>query len=110
MRKQQGDDRRASTRFAIEREVVYTIRTKRLDETGRGQTVNMSSNGVLFTIDRAMNPGWQLELSIDWPARLNNTISLKLVASGRVIRYEQGLVAMEIRQYEFRTTGNKAGA
>ena len=48
-------------------------------------------------------PGRRLELSISWPAQLNSTVALKLVARGRVVRCEKGMAAIEIHQYEFRT-------
>ena len=65
------------------------------------------SNGVLFTTDQILLPGKRLELSISWPAQLDNKCQLKLVARGRVARLEQGKAAIEIQQYEFRTTGSK---
>jgi hypothetical protein len=68
-----------------------------------GLTVNMSSNGVLFTTDRYLLPGRRLEVSISWPAQLNSKVALKLVARGRVVRSEDGRAAIEIHQYEFRT-------
>jgi hypothetical protein len=75
-------------------------------EPGRGQTVNMSSTGVLFTTDQELMPGRRIELSISWPAQLNDTCKLKLVAKGRVVRAEAGKAALEIQQYEFRTLGS----
>jgi hypothetical protein len=48
-------------------------------------------------------PGKRLELAISWPAQLNNKCALKLVARGRVVRFEHGYTAIEIQQYEFRT-------
>lgn len=103
-------DRRASDRFPIEREVKYKILSKKHEEVGQGTTVNMSSNGVLFTTDHLLVPGRRLELNISWPAPLNNKIPLKLVARGRIVRYEEGRAAMEIQQYEFRTQGSQASA
>jgi hypothetical protein len=97
-------DRRHSDRFPIEREVRYRVITKRGgDEAGDGKTVNISSSGVLFTSEHILLPGRRLELSISWPAQLNNKCALKLVARGRVVRFEQGRAAIEIQQYEFRT-------
>jgi hypothetical protein len=102
-------DRRASDRFPIEREVRYKILSKKHgEEMGSGMTVNMSSNGVLFTTDQLLVPGRRLELNISWPAQLNARVALKLVARGRVVRYEEGRAAMEIQQYEFRTQGSQA--
>ena len=99
-------DRRGADRFPIEREVKYRVLSKRSgNEEGTGKTVNISSNGVLFTTDKILLPGKRLELSISWPAQLDNKCSLKLVARGRVARLEQGRAAIEIQQYEFRTAG-----
>ena len=97
-------DRRHSDRFPIEREVRYKILSKRsAEEAGDGKTVNISSCGVLFTADHVLLPGRRLELSISWPAQLNNKCASKLVARGRIVRFEDGRAAMEIQQYEFRT-------
>lgn len=97
-------ERRAADRFPISREVQYKVLSKRGGpEAGGGQTVNISSNGVLFTTSHYLVPGRRLELSISWPAQLNDKCQLKLVARGRVVRCEEGMAAMEIQQYEFRT-------
>lgn len=97
-------DRRQSDRFPIEREVRFSVMNRRSgEEPGEGRTVNMSSSGVLFSSTQILLPGRRLELAISWPAQLNNKVALKLVARGRVVRYEQGCAAIEIQQYEFRT-------
>jgi hypothetical protein len=104
-------DRRHSDRFPIEREVRFRILSKRNpEENGDGRTVNISSSGVLFTSDQVLLPGRRLELSISWPAQLNNKCALKLVARGRIVRFEEGRAAMEIQQYEFRTQASSPGA
>jgi hypothetical protein len=98
------NDRRGADRFPIEREVRFKVLNRKSpDETGVGRTINMSSNGVLFTTDQYLLPGRRLELSISWPAQLNSKVNLKLVARGRVVRCEEGKAAIEIHQYEFRT-------
>jgi hypothetical protein len=107
------NDRRHSDRFSIEREVRYKVINKRSgEETGDGKTINISSNGVLFTTQHVLLPGRRLEVAISWPAQLNNKCALKLVARGRVVRFEEGVAAIEIQQYEFRTqapvTANQA--
>jgi c-di-GMP-binding flagellar brake protein YcgR len=100
----QKTDRRNADRFPIQREVHYKVLSKRsTDESGEGRTINMSSTGILFTTDHMLLPGRRLELAISWPAQLNNQTPLRLVARGRVTRYEQGQAAIEILQYEFRT-------
>lgn len=103
-------DRRHSDRFPIEREVRFRILSKRnTEENGDGKTINISSSGVLFTADQVLLPGRRLEVSISWPAQLNNKCALKLVARGRIVRFEDGRAAMEIQQYEFRTHSTGGG-
>lgn len=104
-------DRRQSDRFPIEREVRYRVLNKRGgEEVGEGNTVNISSSGVLFTSKHLLLPGRRMELAISWPAQLNNQVPLKLVARGRVVRFDDGRAAIEIQQYEFRTQSAGASA
>ncbi len=63
----------------------------------------MSSTGVLFTADQMLLPGRRVEVSISWPAQLNHRCALRLVARGRVVRFDEGRAAVEIQQYEFKT-------
>ena len=105
-----GANRRHSDRFPIEREVRYRVLSKRGGEAGGGKTINMSSAGILFQSEHAMLPGRRIELSISWPAQLNNKCALKLVARGRVVRFGDGHAAVEIQQYEFRTQSAAPGA
>jgi c-di-GMP-binding flagellar brake protein YcgR len=101
---QKTAERRKSDRFPIEREVRYRVLNKRSgEESGEGKTLNISSSGILFTSQHILLPGRRMELAISWPAQLDNKTALKLVARGRVIRFENGRAALEIQQYEFRT-------
>jgi len=97
-------DRRTSGRMSIEQEVHYRILNKKDgDVEAHGKTVNISSSGVLFTTEHILLPGRRVELSINWPAQLDNKCALKLVARGRVVRFDSGHAAIEIMQHEFRT-------
>lgn len=100
-------DRRSAVRFPIEQQVRYKVFNRNTIELGTGRTVNMSSNGVLFTTERVLAPGERLEVSINWPAQLDNKCPLKLVTSGRVVRSEGGRAAIAIDRYEFRTQGSR---
>ncbi len=102
--KSSSGDRRHTDRFPISQELHYRVLSKRTaDETGTGRTINISSTGVLFTCQHVLLPGRRLEVAINWPAQLNTKCALRLVARGRVVRFEDGQAAMEIQQYEFRT-------
>ena len=97
-------ERRKSSRFPIEREVRYKTLNQRAEIlAGLGKTLNISSSGVLFTSDHDLPVGTRLEVSISWPAQLNEKCLLNLVARGRVTRNNKGQLALQIQQYEFRT-------
>jgi hypothetical protein len=97
-------ERRRSSRFPIEREIRYKTLNQRTElVSGVGKTLNISSSGVLFTSEHDMPLGTRLEVSISWPAQLNEKCLLNLVARGRVTRHAKGQLALQIQQYEFRT-------
>jgi hypothetical protein len=97
-------ERRRSSRFPIERDLRYKTLSQRSEAlNGSGKTLNISSSGVLFTASHDLAVGTRLEVSISWPAQLNERCLLNLVARGRVARKEEGHVALQIQQYEFRT-------
>jgi c-di-GMP-binding flagellar brake protein YcgR len=99
-------ERRSSGRFPICQEVVYTLLDgKARSERCAGKTLDMSSGGILFTTAETLHPGKRLEVAVNWPARLDGTCRLKLVAMGRVVRSEQDRAAIAIEHYEFRTQG-----
>ena len=103
------NERRQSDRFPIERDVRFRVMSRRSgEEAGDGKTVNISSNGVLFTAGQVLLPGRRVELSISWPAQLNSKCALRLVARGRVVRFENNLAAVEILQYEFKTQSSNS--
>lgn len=99
-------ERRRADRFPIERELRYKVMSKRSGyEAGSGKTVDMSSRGISFTTEHALIPGKRIEMAISWPAQLDNRTALKMIARGRIVRCSQGVAAIEIQQYEFRTMG-----
>jgi PilZ domain len=104
------DNRRKTSRFPIVREIRYRMATRdSAFEAGVGATINISSGGVYFTTEKPLLPGRRVELAISWPAELDRTTALKLVARGRVIRVEHGRCACEIQSFEFRTMGAGLG-
>lgn len=103
-----SNERRAADRFPIERDIRYKVLNKKYNhESGTGKTVNISSGGILFATDQLLLPGRRLEISVNWPAQLDNKCPLQLVARGKVVRFEHGMAALEIQQYEFRTQSSK---
>jgi hypothetical protein len=101
-------DRREDRRYTISLEVRYKlIRRRRVLDTGVGCTVDLSSGGILFEADRPLPVGLNLELSIEWPALLNDIAPMRLQVVGRIVRTENNRVALRTVQHEFRTQGGR---
>jgi hypothetical protein len=97
-------ERRGSNRFLVQEELRYRAVDSAADKVfGVGRTLDMSSSGILFTSDGSLQPGRTIELSVNWPARLDGRCALKLVAVGRVVRSGNRCTAIRIDRYEFRT-------
>ena len=106
-----GADRRTNARFPCRLAVSYqALEHPFLAGVATSETLNISSKGLLFSTEEALQPGQLLQVSVDWPARLENQVPLKLVAEGRIVRNLNGLAAMRIDKYEFRTRRAKVPA
>ena len=99
-------ERRASTRFAMELKVNYTVSDRRraLVKTGSGRTIDMSSSGLRFTTDSPLIAGLRLTVCIDWPVLLDGAVRLQLVVSGAVVRANGAAAVLRIRRHQFRTS------
>jgi FixJ family two-component response regulator len=102
--KKAAAERRNNARFPIPLAISYqTLEHPILSGQGTSETLNISSKGILFTSNEKFQAGQLLQVSLDWPARLENQVPLKLVAEGRIVRNANGQTAMTIDKYEFRT-------
>jgi hypothetical protein len=96
-------DRRGTSRFPLCEDVKYKLLHGKVASSGAGKTLNIGSGGILFTTEERLPMGRVIEISVNWPARLDGTCPLKFVAIGRVIRSDNDKAAIRIEKYEFRT-------
>ena len=102
-------ERRQTSRFPVREEVRYRVlQARAVQLTGAGKTLDMSSGGVRFTTSEKLPQGRTVELSVNWPARLEGTCLLQLIATGHVVRSDHSTAAVRIERYEFRTRGATA--
>ena len=102
-------ERRGTNRFPVREDVRYrVVHSKSLGITGSGTTLNIGSGGILFTTEERLPLGRTVELSVNWPARLDGTCPLQFVAMGRVVRSEDRQAAVRIDRYEFRTRSSNS--
>ncbi|MBZ5575807.1 MAG: PilZ domain-containing protein [Acidobacteriia bacterium] len=96
--------RRSRCRFPVVADLEYRLFDRgKPAMVGHGQTVNLSSHGVLFEAEEALLPGKPVELWIAWPVKLDEKVRLRLWAFGRIVRIQASCVAVRISRYEFRT-------
>jgi hypothetical protein len=99
-------DRRLSRRYPIAVELEYrAVGRDGLPFRGAGRSVNLSTGGILFQSKQALTPGMRIELTIAWPARLNDAVDLNLCVSGRVARSDGNFHVVRIREHEFCVRG-----
>jgi len=100
----QATDRRRKKRFPVHRELRYKVLVDRMIvDSGAGQTLNVSSGGIAFSIDHELKPGAFIELSVSWPAMLDNTCPMRMIVFGRVLRSQGRKTVCTIDKHEFRT-------
>jgi hypothetical protein len=88
----------------LQQEIRYRLIQSRAGSgSGVGETLDISSKGILFTTPVRLTPGSTVELAMHWPALLNGNCLLQFVASGRVVRSNGKSAAVRIQRYEFRT-------
>jgi hypothetical protein len=91
-----NDDRRAHARYPFILPLRYTVLQRREPlKTGDGRTVDVSSSGVRFIADGAMQPGDKMEVAMDWPLMLNGDMPLRLIALGTVVWTEGNHVGLQ---------------
>ena len=97
-------ERRCTNRFPVREDVRYRVVQSRTSKVnGIGITLNIGSGGILFTTQEKLPLGGRVELSVNWPARLDGICPLQFVATGRVVRSDALRAAVRIERYEFKT-------
>jgi len=104
-------ERRRKSRFPICRDLRYKlIEHDVIVAEGGGETVNIGSGGVSFLAEQALPAGTFAELSISWPAMLDENTRMRLVVYGRLLRSHDRTAVCTVDKYEFRTQARTASA
>jgi len=78
-------------------------------KNGRGRTVRLSSTRLQFECADRLPEQSTVEISIVWPARLDNGVCLKLWVLGHTVRSWDHVIVVQIQRYEFRTSSLLSG-
>jgi hypothetical protein len=99
-------ERRFDRRYQLQLELRWKlIRRRKLQDTGVGRTIDLSSGGIMFDATRPLPVGLNVELSVSWPVLLHNVAPMQLVICGRIVRASGSHAAVQVTQHEFRTVG-----
>jgi len=96
------NERRVKSRYPLELNVRYQSMDA-VPVSGVGQTVNMSSSGMLLACASNIPEGARLKIFIEWPSLLNGTTPLQLITVGTVVRCTEIGVSIVFESYQFRT-------
>jgi c-di-GMP-binding flagellar brake protein YcgR len=81
-------ERRSARRFQVSLPVVVHPVPSQQDEALSGRTRDISARGLYFTVDRELNPGSELDLTLTLPAELTHGTELLVRARCKVVRAE----------------------
>jgi hypothetical protein len=98
-------ERRSKARYPVKLTVRYRTVGRHRSVNGVGETLNMSSSGLLVSAQHEVSAGLRLEVNVEWPLLLDGAIPLQLVAHGKVVRCGGSMFALSFAQYQFRTMG-----
>jgi hypothetical protein len=101
-------ERRTARRYDLDLPVIIRIPVEKESSAHNGKTRDISIRGVYFTIDRDLNAGVKLDMTLILPAKVTRGSEVLIRARGKVIRVERKPdngsprigVAAEIERYE----------
>jgi PilZ domain len=97
------NERRVKSRYPLELNVRYQTMGAAGPGAGVGQTLNISSSGMLLACASNIPEGTRLKLFVEWPSLLNGTTPLQLITVGTVVRCTQIGISIAFDSYQFRT-------
>ena len=96
-------ERRSKTRYPLQLTVHYRTIDRSHRISGIGQTLNLSSGGLLFAGAHMLRIGQRVEVAMEWPFLLDSTIPLQLTIVGSVVHTDGPTCGMAFAGYQFRT-------
>jgi hypothetical protein len=100
-------ERRFKSRYPIALNVRYQTIGITGPLAGVGQTINISSNGMLLACASDIPGGARLKIYVEWPSLLNGITPLQLITVGTVVRCTEIGVSVVFDSYKFRTIGRE---
>jgi hypothetical protein len=93
-------EQRKSKRFELKLPLEI-VRAGSLPMKTTGETRNLSSSGVLFSLDTPLPIGESIEYIITLPVTRSGGPAVRLRCMGKVVRHEKSAAAATLERYEF---------
>jgi len=91
--------------YPVEANVFYRIDRGRIVSEGTATTLKLSSKHIVLKSGARIPSGVTIEAWVEWPARLDNVIPIRLHIHGKTLHAEDGQVTLSILRHEFRVSG-----
>jgi PilZ domain len=99
-------DRRSAQRFSARWPLRYRVSHGALKgEWKNGQSVDMSTRGILIQTPEHVSKGGVVEVEVDWPGVYHNKPMVWLILTGTVARADARGTALRILSHQFRYAG-----
>ena len=92
-----ANERRCEPRYPVDAETRYRVNCGGTIKTGFGETLTISSHGILFQSTERLLVGADIEVEVAWPGSKN----LRLSVVGRTIRGQGTSTALAIQKGSF---------
>ena len=97
-------------RYEIERPVQYRVRTAARAIEGKGKTLNISRNGILFEPEHTIAVGSKIDLNVQMGDAMGGGARIVLRVHGVTLRSQHGVVAVAIKKYKLQSSDGAAAA
>jgi len=82
-------ERRTARRYELSLPVIVRTPIQAIPEPRNGQTRDISTRGVYFTIDESMAPGTELDFMLTLPAEITRGTEVFIRAHGKIVRVDK---------------------
>jgi hypothetical protein len=82
-------ERRTSRRYDLSLPVVIRVPVDKAADSQNGRTRDISTRGVYFTLDKDLEAGAELDITLTLPSEITRGTEVLVRAQGRVIRVER---------------------
>jgi len=85
----EGADRRRARRYDLSLPIVVQVSSKSEPLQRNGQTRDISTRGVYFTMEEELAPGSEFDLTLTLPSEVTKGSDVFIRARGRVVRIDR---------------------